>query len=272
VYFADGNGNIGQVVSLSASSVSAAMYARYEYDPYGNLRSIAENSGYVSNPFCFRFSTKYFDVETGLGYWGYRYYSPTTGRWLSRDPIEEPGAVLSRQAARPVTTCRADALSYVGSPLTEPTGTFHEQEELNLYQYAKGAPTNHVDPFGLSAYCGRRYCACRTNPAWVDVYGVSLRAKLILEAGFGRGAQGCVTLPAGLFTIKMEIYCTYRCPTILTILTGRPPQVILNHECCHACDYYDPGGGAIGLIKYAQGAANDTCDRRRVGGWHTWRP
>jgi RHS repeat-associated protein len=42
-----------------------------------------------ANPF--RFSTKYTDNETGLLYYGYRYYQPQTGRWLSRDPIEEQG-------------------------------------------------------------------------------------------------------------------------------------------------------------------------------------
>jgi RHS repeat-associated protein len=42
-----------------------------------------------SNPF--RFSTKYQDDETGLLYYGYRYYQPNTGRWLSRDPIGENG-------------------------------------------------------------------------------------------------------------------------------------------------------------------------------------
>lgn len=42
-----------------------------------------------ANPF--RFSTKYQDDETDLLYYGYRYYNASTGRWLSRDPIEERG-------------------------------------------------------------------------------------------------------------------------------------------------------------------------------------
>ena len=32
-------------------------------------------------------------LETGLYYYGYRYYDPETGRWLNRDPIEESGGV-----------------------------------------------------------------------------------------------------------------------------------------------------------------------------------
>ncbi|MEK9136380.1 MAG: RHS repeat-associated core domain-containing protein, partial [Bacteroidota bacterium] len=38
-----------------------------------------------------RFSTKYFDAESDLGYWGRRYYHPDIGRWASRDPMEEEG-------------------------------------------------------------------------------------------------------------------------------------------------------------------------------------
>jgi len=36
-------------------------------------------------------SSKYTDDETDLVYYGFRYYSPETGRWVSRDPIEEFG-------------------------------------------------------------------------------------------------------------------------------------------------------------------------------------
>ena len=41
----------------------------------------------------FRFSTKYYDEETGWYYYGYRYYGPQTGRWPSRDPINERGGI-----------------------------------------------------------------------------------------------------------------------------------------------------------------------------------
>jgi RHS repeat-associated protein len=44
-----------------------------------------------ANPF--RFSTKYQDDETDLLYYGYRYYSASTGRWLSRDPLQEEVAL-----------------------------------------------------------------------------------------------------------------------------------------------------------------------------------
>jgi len=39
----------------------------------------------------FRFSTKYRDGETGLYYYGFRYFSPELGRWITRDPVGEEG-------------------------------------------------------------------------------------------------------------------------------------------------------------------------------------
>ena len=47
----------------------------------------------IENVFRHRFSTKYYDAETGLYYYGYRFYSPALMRWLNRDPIEEDGGV-----------------------------------------------------------------------------------------------------------------------------------------------------------------------------------
>ena len=57
------------------------------------------------NPFMF--STKFYDWESGLYYYGYRYYNPSTGRWPSRDPLTEPGfSLLRQQASRVVSNNR----------------------------------------------------------------------------------------------------------------------------------------------------------------------
>ncbi len=83
-YLYDANGNVGQVINALDGSVAA----HYEYDPYGNeVHAVGPMAS--GNPY--RFSTKYFDAETNLYYYGYRYYSPELGRWISRDPIEEDG-------------------------------------------------------------------------------------------------------------------------------------------------------------------------------------
>ena len=62
----------------------------YEYGPFGE---VIRSSGTYANANSFRFSTKYLDVETGLYYYGYRHYDSATGRWLSKDPIEEQGGL-----------------------------------------------------------------------------------------------------------------------------------------------------------------------------------
>jgi RHS repeat-associated protein len=64
--------------------------AHYEYDPFGRI-TVA--TGSKAQDFVHRFSTKPLDPTTGLYYYGYRWYDPATGRWPSRDPIEEEGGI-----------------------------------------------------------------------------------------------------------------------------------------------------------------------------------
>jgi len=84
-YHYDGNGN---VVSLTDSSENVV--ATYEYDAYGNLTDMSGSQA-ADNPI--RFSTKYFDSDTGYYDFGFRSYDPVTGRWLNRDPIGEDGGI-----------------------------------------------------------------------------------------------------------------------------------------------------------------------------------
>ena len=82
----DGNGNVAALVNKTTGAITAA----YEYDAFGQtIRATGAMS--ATNPF--RFSTKYTDSETGLLYYGRRYYNPQLGRWLGRDPIEEKGGL-----------------------------------------------------------------------------------------------------------------------------------------------------------------------------------
>ncbi len=104
VYTHDGNGNV-----MALYDETGAEAARYEYAPFGN---IIRSTGPAAPDNPFRFSTKYTDSETGLVYYGYRYYSPELGRWLSCDPIGERGG-------------------------------------LNHYGFVGNAPVFAVDPLGL---------------------------------------------------------------------------------------------------------------------------
>lgn len=126
LYLYDANGNVGQLVDAADGNIAA----RYEYDPFGNLLA-ATGPEAEKNPF--RFSTKYFDAETGLYYYGYRYYSPGLGRWINRDPIGEQGG-------------------------------------LNLYAYVWNNPIQLLDPLGLTAgecVTGLNECVARKAKEYV---------------------------------------------------------------------------------------------------------
>jgi len=114
----DANGNVGQLVNASDGSTAAA----YVYDPFGN---VIHSTGTLADDNPFLFSTKYFDRETGLYYYGYRYYSPEMGRWLTRDPIEELGNFILRNESERKTA------------------------DLNLYGFCLNNPINLFDIYGL---------------------------------------------------------------------------------------------------------------------------
>ena len=81
----DNNGNITKYIDADGNIV-----ASYTYDAFGK---IIGKTGSLVDFFRYRFSTKYFDIETGLYYYGCRFYHPVLMRWLNLDPIEEDGGL-----------------------------------------------------------------------------------------------------------------------------------------------------------------------------------
>ena len=80
-YAYDGNGNVCKLIGTNG-----AIVALYAYDPFGDTLA---QSGTLSDENPFRFSTKYYDQESGLYYYGYRFYGPELARFISRDPIRK---------------------------------------------------------------------------------------------------------------------------------------------------------------------------------------
>lgn len=72
---------LGSVTSLTNSAGIVAQ--TYTYDSFGNTTN---SSGNVVNPF--RYTGRHFNSETKLYYYRARYYDPTTGRFISVDPID----------------------------------------------------------------------------------------------------------------------------------------------------------------------------------------
>jgi RHS repeat-associated protein len=86
---ADANGNI-----IALTNSSGVVSARYRYDAFGKTidATDVDNSGWVNHNI-HGFSSKASFGNQGLLYYGYRWYSPSLGRWINRDPIEENGGV-----------------------------------------------------------------------------------------------------------------------------------------------------------------------------------
>lgn len=87
----DANGNI-----ISWSDGDGEPLQRMDYDPFGNRifeEQLSSNTTLLATIPAYGFSTKPQDPGSDLLYYGYRYYDPVTGRWPSRDPIEEDGGV-----------------------------------------------------------------------------------------------------------------------------------------------------------------------------------
>ncbi|AMS14910.1 type IV secretion protein Rhs [Pseudomonas chlororaphis] len=103
--------HLGTPQELTAYSGEIMWSAKYR--AYGNLATLDVSE--IDNPL--RFQGQYFDTETGLHYNRHRYYNPSSGRFLTPDPIKLAGG-------------------------------------LNNYQYVPN-PTGWVDPLGLSGCLGQ---------------------------------------------------------------------------------------------------------------------
>jgi RHS repeat-associated protein len=107
------------------TDASGSVKARHDYLPFGeelgynatlNLRSIQQ--GYAGDNLRQKFTQKERDSETGLDYFGARYYGSMQGRFTSTDPL------LS-------------------------SGTIYDPQTWNRYAYALNNPVRYIDPLGL---------------------------------------------------------------------------------------------------------------------------
>lgn len=80
---------LGHIHGLVRAS-DHALVATYEYNAFGEV--VRQSGEYAArNPL--GWATKYTDRETGLVYFGLRYYSPNLGRFINPDPLGEQGGI-----------------------------------------------------------------------------------------------------------------------------------------------------------------------------------
>ena len=84
-YHCDGNGHVTALVNTNG-----LVLARYHYDPFGNFLAM---SGSLADANLYRFSSKEYHPNSGMYYYGYRFYDPNLQRWVNRDPINETSSI-----------------------------------------------------------------------------------------------------------------------------------------------------------------------------------
>ena len=113
--------------SSYVTDIDGEIFQHVEYFPFGET-FFQESSNTQRTPYLF--TGKELDEETGLYYFGARYYDPRTSVWQSADPI---------------------LASYMGG---KPNGGVFDPANLNLYGYVLQSPVRLVDPNGLSPFDG----------------------------------------------------------------------------------------------------------------------
>ena len=157
----DGNGNVVALVKAQDGSISAV----YDYGAFGETLRM---TGTIAQTNAMRFSNKFTDSESGLCYYGYRFYNTEIGRWINRDPLEE-------------------------------------RASINIYSFCGNTQPNRIDRFGLSdaaltaagaslstTSAAAEAAGPATGAALADSAGVSAFAGSLGTTGTTGGAAGTV--------------------------------------------------------------------------------
>jgi RHS repeat-associated protein len=249
----DGNSNIEGYMKLlvpTASTSAAATTAfKLEYDPFGRELMIEATSPETQATLPpFRFSTKYTDSETDLVYYGYRYYSPEMGRWLSRDPLGEEGHELTKDASS-----LPDSESFDAGEASDPVPTPDYQIAysmaaaapggLNRYGFCFNDPLNYFDVLGENpaAAAAARALAARLAAAAAARAAAKKLAKKVAECeaihqaykAVEKNCRGCNANTPGAEANK-------QCACWNAVLAGRSLYIMKK------CDYILPGSIARG--------------------------
>ena len=128
-YHPDHLGSSSYITNLDGEVVQ-----HIEYVPFGEV-FIEERNSIWNTPYLF--NAKEFDEETGLYYYGARYYDPRLSLWMSVDPISNYDPLNSE--------------NYLDG---EHNGGIYNYANLNSYIYCYQNPVKLVDPNGKQALAG----------------------------------------------------------------------------------------------------------------------
>ena len=157
-----------------------------------------------------------------MAYYGYRYYQPDTGRWLSRDPVDEigfravngemlgigrlDGVIESPPVQQSIQGQARISQKDLEEALRESKkrGRFYLEEESNLYHFVFNNPVNSYDRLGLLCVCCFKG---RTGKLTVDASCRGTRMWVIDEHGApASGATSGTTVSADGFVLGGSTY------------------------------------------------------------------
>jgi RHS repeat-associated protein len=139
---------VGSVRMVTDSG--GAVVARYDYRPFGDPCGTACGPQGTSEKRQFAGSEK--DLETGLDYFGARYYQNPSGRFSSTDPVLTPEAFTNPQAWNRYTYTLNNPLRYI-----DPTGELWVESgnETDPYSWVDECERGRICYTSIAAHVGR---------------------------------------------------------------------------------------------------------------------
>ncbi|WP_277957866.1 SpvB/TcaC N-terminal domain-containing protein [Anaeromyxobacter oryzisoli] len=217
------------------------VHEHVEYFPFGEVwrDRRSESDGAPVKGQQFLFTGKELDEETGLYYFGARYYEPVRARWLTADPIvalpfgsvdQRNGQVYGYQVGR-----LGPANTYGDDP--------SDPASLSRYAYVRNDPYKYIDPDGRAI----------ALPGWVAKVialsqAIEAEAVVVLRSAMLGGAVGLLVVPAPTASWDDAPYWTYS-TSDKGRFVGQPDGTLVDTHSTPPGSYNQPGGGRTDILQ-----------------------
>jgi RHS repeat-associated protein len=172
----------------------AAFVNREEYSPYG------ENVFGSFGRKRYRFSGKESDMESGLSYFGARYYAPCMAKWISCDPFGHSAGLNIYRYTRNNPICRVDSWGLADAQVTgtaEPLSVKHFSLDNDhfLAQHLGGSKVDSKNIGFMNSYENQ---VVKQGAQWPGGKPPPLKTPVSLQSALASGPQSFQTAAADM--------------------------------------------------------------------------